>query len=248
MTESHANLHAPFDEERLGRALQLARVGLIVFMVAIVTAIAISWSWFSPANSFLSELGCFNGAFDVAAWLFTLGLGFFGVTMFWLFHVISRLGPHVPNGLRVCAVANQAAGVALVMVGVTPFDVLYKTHVVAMSAWLVLMVAALVGWLDWIRTQTQREGSRLARYVTFAVGLYPVACLLSLGPLLQKFIVVMAIGWLGYFFGQIDDAMTRGEVRAWLRARDYKSPRPHGEGKRRRPTIRYVESPRSDDS
>ncbi len=225
------------EERQLEDALWWARVGLIAFMVCVVGAILLMMDRFSLRRTYLSHVGCFGSEpLRLHAWLFNVSVIFFGTTLAWLFHSLSRIGRHAPAGLKMCAVCGRGSGVALIGVGLTPVDMFYVPHMIAMSSWLLLMVLCMIGWLGWRASRKEKEAFQMARYVTYGVCIYPIAVALSYGPLLQKIIVVLAVGWLGYFFGQIDDAIEGGAVRLWLKSPKQKKKR------RKQPVIHWVKS------
>lgn len=225
-------------EQRLETAIRLARIGLIVFIVGTVTAIATYSDDYSFSRSYLSLLGRFQGnPLQPHAWFFNGSLAFFGGTLIWFYHLTYRVARYGPGGLQWCAMWGQGAGTALVLVAFTPVDLLHWPHNVCMSAWLICMVMSMLGWLDWQSGRSkEQQASAMATHVLRGVVIYPIAVAMSFGPLLQKLIVIAAIGWLGHLYGQVDEALATGRVSNWLQ-------QPTRTKKKRRPDVKYIEKP-----
>ena len=203
-------------ERQLENALRYARIGLIVFVVGVGLAIATYSEKFSFQESYLSFLGCYGSSpLRLHAWLFNLAVFGLGSTLCWLCYRLLRLLKHGPMGLKSCAICGQPTGISLVLVALTPLDVFPRLHNICMFAWLFFMVLCMTAWLTWQRVDSEKQASFMARHAAMCVFLYPMAVAVSLGPPMQKVIVVLAVGWLGHFFGQLDDALEDGRVQKW---------------------------------
>ncbi len=226
---------------RLGSAIRFARLGLIAFMLGIAAAVVTYSDRFYFTRSYLSFLGQFKGTLlQWHAWLFNGSLTVFGVSLTWFFHSVIGVTKRAPGGLRWWAHWGRAGGVALILVAFTPVDVFNLWHNVAMSVWLICMVMSVLGWLKWQLGPKERQASVMARYVLVGVLVYPVAVAISLGPLLQKAIVVAAIGWLGHLFGQVEETLEEGRVAIWLEPPRTKKKRS------KRPDVKFIQAPNRD--
>ena len=91
-------------EVELQRAVSVARLSIVQFVVLCVVAMQLRGGAFHPVHNYLSELGSFETAGSLHAWLFNGSLIMLGGGLFLMFRALARaMADHVddPDRLRI---------------------------------------------------------------------------------------------------------------------------------------------------
>ncbi|MCA9058928.1 MAG: DUF998 domain-containing protein [Planctomycetaceae bacterium] len=203
---------------RIRRACWIAVALLAQFLVGVAAAISAYPGRYSLTTQYLSELGCRQGDERLHALIFNGSLILAGIGLCYLFGTLIRETMRGPIELLVLSGSGMGAGVAVVFIGLLPFNAFPRSHNLAMLAWLTLMLPMLAAWMEWMEWTGRRAPSTgaamaLGRSMRILIFLFPIAACLSLGPGLQKVIVLACIIWLLVFCFQIQRAATAGRIR-----------------------------------
>jgi len=176
----------------------LAFLGVLQFVGAVVIAIHCYSGGYSVFDNFISDLGCFRtpmgGDNSISAAVFNLSAIILGASLipfFWILpSTISKLQKTV-------WLSGTLSALGLIGIGLTPYDLFFAVHILALGLWIVPMFVLLITHLLATVEEGQSSRARTAWTILLLVAilLYVSAGTHSAYVVTQKLTAVVAIIW-----------------------------------------------------
>ena len=170
---------------------------------------------YSFSENFLSDLGrtvSWSGDSNTTAeLLFTTGMVVLGLSIIPFFLFLPLHAPDRSTILWVAAVSGIGSALALIWIGLTPYDLYFEAHHTALFFWVVFLLAAVIlhAWALFSSEQSSSAFAFLSLALAMMIGFYLLRGMeflftVALGSAsdalanfatMQKYVVLSAVAW-----------------------------------------------------
>ncbi len=181
----------------------LALAGIVQFAVCLVLAVRAYPGGYQAASHYLSDLGCTRTAFGASnatsAAYFNGSVIRLGVMLLPFFALTPAV---LESGSWLVRVSGVLSALGLIGIGLTPYDTMLASHLLALGLWIVPMIVAVVAFAWNVDVGGRVRSALFLGTIAVLVSVcgYVMVESHSGHVVFQKILVVVAACWLGVVF------------------------------------------------